>query len=547
MKFFINSTFNEKNSGIEHAQLKRAALFRDHKEPFKLVFREWNPRLHHYLKAVGVSAEETLAMFDFFQNAEEVEDKIIQARDIDFGLSDLTYTRDNDQKMYLVEKDKRLVARVRYFLEDDQKRVSVVENFDGFGNLYRVDNYDIRGFLSLTQWYTPDNKIGTEVWYSVEGKPVLETYNRYDAKKKYTKMGWRLTAGKSVYVFSTLDDLTLYFYDQLNEIYWKDGDPNIFILDRSHLGDWGLTKLKRPAYTVFHLHNSHAGDAQDTMHSVMNNFYEYGLQNANRYDAIVSATHKQTKDVKERFHPQTKLFTIPVGVVPDGVFEEARVPMAERDKHSVVMTCRIAPEKNVGLVARSVGIAKKKIPDIHLTAYGYIDHRDNDAAKKAIDQAIEDFDLKDAVTLHDYTDDVASVQKSGQIYALASVMEGFNLSMMEAQSQGMVSVTYDVNYGPNDLVVDGENGYIIPFNEGFDWQHTDEMVEKMAEKFVELFSEDDKLQEMSDKAYELSDRYSEANVWKAWQELLADAKKKSTAYYENITDGLGDQELKKKA
>lgn len=26
--FFINSTFNQKNSGIEHAQLKRAALFR---------------------------------------------------------------------------------------------------------------------------------------------------------------------------------------------------------------------------------------------------------------------------------------------------------------------------------------------------------------------------------------------------------------------------------------------------------------------------------------------------------------------------------------
>lgn len=45
---FINSTFNQKNSGIEHAQLKRASLFREHKEAFKLVFREWNPSIHRF-------------------------------------------------------------------------------------------------------------------------------------------------------------------------------------------------------------------------------------------------------------------------------------------------------------------------------------------------------------------------------------------------------------------------------------------------------------------------------------------------------------------
>ena len=47
MLFFINSTFNQKNSGIEHAQLKRASLFREHKEAFKLVFREWNPSIQN--------------------------------------------------------------------------------------------------------------------------------------------------------------------------------------------------------------------------------------------------------------------------------------------------------------------------------------------------------------------------------------------------------------------------------------------------------------------------------------------------------------------
>ncbi|PEF14758.1 glycosyl transferase family 1, partial [Bacillus cereus] len=80
-------------------------------------------------------------------------------------------------------------------------------------------------------------------------------------------------------------------------------------------------------------HNSHAGDAQEPMHSVMNNFYEFGLMNSNGYDAIVSATEKQTLDVSKRFNPQSKLFTIPVGVVPNEVFSEKRIDMKERRVH----------------------------------------------------------------------------------------------------------------------------------------------------------------------------------------------------------------------
>ncbi|WP_374284654.1 glycosyltransferase [Lactococcus sp.] len=540
MKFFINSSFNQKNSGIEHAQLKRAKLFRDHGEAFKMIFGEWNPRLHHYLNDVGVADNEILSMFDFFQDAEQVEDKIVHAQDLRFGVRNVIHFKDEEKHLYNVQTNtNQLVARVHYYTEeDDNERVSMVEIFDAFGNLYRVDNYDFRGFLSLTQWYTPDNKIGTEVWYDVHGKPVLESFNRYNTKKEYKKEGWRLTFGRAIYMFPTIDELMKHFYNLINEKYWSDTALNVFILDRTHLGDWSVLELDRPVYTVLHLHNSHAGDAQDTMHSVMNNFYEYGLTNINRYDAVVSATQKQTRDVMARFKPQTKCFTIPVGIIPDAVFDLPRVPMAERDQHSVVMTCRVAPEKNVGLVARSIGLAKAKIPDINLTVYGYIDHRDNDAAKKAIDAAIEEFDLQDAVKLYDYTNDVASVQRKGQVYALASVMEGFNLSLMEAQSNGMVSVTYDVNYGPNDLVVDQENGYVIPFNEGFSWQETDQMVEAMAEKFVELFSDADKLQAMSDKAFELSDRFSEANVWAAWQELLTDANEKAFHYVPQTQYGL---------
>lgn len=532
MLFFINSTFNEKNSGIEHAQLKRAALFRKNGEPFKMVFREWSPQVHKFLAANGVTADETLCMFDYYQKAEQFDEKIIHVEDLDFGLSDLTYVKEAEQARYLVNQGNMLVARVRYFHDDPAERVSAVESFDAFGNLYRVDFYDYRGFLSLAQWYTPDNKIGTEVWYDIAGKPILETYNKYDVNGKYQKVGWRLTAQNgAVYTFSNIEELTLHFYNDINEEYWNDDKLNIFIMDRSHLADWHLLHLERPAYTVLHLHNSHAGDAQNPMKSVMNNFYEFGLTNSNGYDAIISATEKQTKDVKKRFAPQSKLFTIPVGIVPDEEFDESkRVLMKNRKPHSVLVTARVAPEKRIDHVIRAIGIARQTVPDITLDFYGYVDHRDNDAAQKAIDAAISEYKMQDAVHQFEYANNVGEIQSQHQIYGLASIMEGFNLSMMEAISHGMVGLTYDVNYGPNELIVDGENGYVLPY----------EGINEMAEKLVELFTDDEKLQEMSTRSYELAERYSEENVWKAWEKLLRDAQKKDRTFAEPVTKGLGN-------
>ena len=99
MLFFINSTFNQKNSGIEHAQLKRAALFRKNNEAFKLVFREWNPNIHRFLGEVGISNSETLCMFDYFQKAELVEEKVLHVEDLDFGVDYLKYNKETKKNI----------------------------------------------------------------------------------------------------------------------------------------------------------------------------------------------------------------------------------------------------------------------------------------------------------------------------------------------------------------------------------------------------------------------------------------------------------------
>ena len=76
----------------------------------------------------------------------------------------------------------------------------------------------------------------------------------------------------------------------------------------------------------------------------------------------------------------------------------------------------------------------------------------------------------------------------------------------------MPAIANDVNYGPNDLVVDGKNGYVVDYDN----------VDQYAKAIVKAFEDPGNLEQLSKNAYKLSERFSEDSVWAAWQSVLND-------------------------
>ncbi|WP_105957276.1 glycosyltransferase [Apilactobacillus quenuiae] len=535
MNFFLNANFNEKNSGIEHAEIERALLFKNNNEPFKIVFQSWNPLLHHWLNLNDIKDNEILNLFDYYQHTQNIKPKKIQAKDIDFGMIKLEYKEQTDKNRYIVYQAEKIVGRINYFDDNisKDKLVSSVELFDGFEHLYRVDFYDIRGFKSMVQWYTPDNKIATEVWYSIDGKPVVEDYFRLNAQGKLTRSGYKTISDEgTVRSYLNYYELVEAFINDINDQYFSLENPNIFIMDRSENVEEFLPHLRKPSYNVLHLHNSHAGDPQNPDTSIMNNNYEYTLINANRYDGIIVPSKKQTRDVKRRFQPQCDMYTIPVSIVSNKTLNEKQVPMNKRKNKSVIATARIAPEKQLDQLVWAVYYARKKVPNITLDLYGFIDHSNNDIAQKRLKKAEKETGLEDVVKIHSYTSDVPSIQRNSQIYGVTSTSEGLSLAVMEAQSHGDVVLSYNINYGQDELVQDGKNGYLVKPNDA----------KSLGKKIAKLFANPKLLQKMSNQAYELSNRYSEKNVWSAWQNFLEHAQKswpdKVKLYRPDITKGI---------
>ena len=87
---------------------------------------------------------------------------------------------------------------------------------------------------------------------------------------------------------------------------------------------------------------------------------------------------------------------------------------------------------------------------------------------------------------------------------------------MEAVGSGLPIIGFDVRYGNQNLIRDGENGYLIPVH---DKMEKGERIEKLTECIIRLFTETN-LEEFHQSSYEVAGAYLTEKVEKKWGDLL---------------------------
>ena len=106
-----------------------------------------------------------------------------------------------------------------------------------------------------------------------------------------------------------------------------------------------------------------------------------------------------------------------------------------------------------------------------------------------------------------------------EAYLSGSTSEGFGLTLMEAVGSGLPIIGFDVRYGNQTFIDDGENGYRITVH---DKMEKTERIQKLAECIVRLFTEDD-IRAFSEHSYEKAKTYLTEEVEKKWVDVLDQA------------------------
>lgn len=172
-------------------------------------------------------------------------------------------------------------------------------------------------------------------------------------------------------------------------------------------------------------------------------------------DAVVLQTNRQKEHAKNTKWKHKVVIANPIS--------DAALccPLHDYDRpcRRIVMVGRLALQKNYAMMLRAMQRIHEQYPDMILDIYG-TGQLENDLL-----QQIREKNLEQCVTLRGWTSNSLGEYSKSDIYVMTSDYEGMPNALMEALAMGLPCISTDCDTGPEDLITDGENGFLIDVND----------------------------------------------------------------------------------
>lgn len=387
-----------------------------------------------------------------------------------------------------------------YFKNPIEKRmVSRVEWIDRNNTVYRIDYYNKYGYMYCSENVSGGNVTVREFYDRNGDIKVLEQ----TGPKTYTTFGTRISP-KSYRGFADYLEAYLKYnkiYDEniwltsdeiLNKFAWDYGNFKISYLPQNRLNsDLTVITQTNTAFRILCSEEQQVNWYKENSNYKCDRVYSYFENNELKFgkkEALTITESDQLEYIEQLIND----------------FPEITFHIAASTIMSDKLT-RLDINNNVELYPCITEQKRKELFDI----YG----KGGDEAK--LKGLIGRLGCADYVHLmgQQKLDDV---YKHYDAYVAASQSEGFGLTLMEAIGSGLPIVGFDVRYGNQTFIDDGQNGYKIPITDEMDQK---EKIKLLSERIVRMFTEDD-MDAFSAHSYEKAKEYLTKEVVHRWIELL---------------------------
>ncbi|APY07145.1 hypothetical protein BWZ20_01980 [Winogradskyella sp. J14-2] len=132
----------------------------------------------------------------------------------------------------------------------------------------------------------------------------------------------------------------------------------------------------------------------------------------------------------------------------------------------------------------------------------------NESKLKAL---IKELNLEDKVTMLPKIKNVHDYYNKASIFAFASKAEGFPNVLLEAMHFGLPSLSTDCNYGPSELITNGENGFLAPVD---DQDAFVDYLEKLVDNKALRLS-------FSKESKKTTENFLDTHVTSSWRDLIS--------------------------
>lgn len=217
-----------------------------------------------------------------------------------------------------------------------------------------------------------------------------------------------------------------------------------------------------------------------------------------KYQNIVFLTEEQVHDFTNEFGEHKGYRVIPHGIDK---------PVTDKDKdkvnpHLAVSLARYHKEKGLEDGIRAFRNVVNEIPDAVYEIYGIGEH------EQYFQDLIKELKLENNVHLKGFTDNKIEVFQKAACSIMTSKSEGFGLTILESLAAGTPVVSYNIKYGPKDMIIDGKNGYLV------------ENQEELAEKIITIMTEDRRRKKLAKNTTSIFKEFGHEQFLEKWIELL---------------------------
>lgn len=194
-----------------------------------------------------------------------------------------------------------------------------------------------------------------------------------------------------------------------------------------------------------------------------------------------------------------------IAVIPNPA--EISPTRANPASKKIIAAGRISPVKNFGDLIEAFAGVTKDFADWELHFFG----EDYIGTQAKLENKINRYGLQKPIKFMGISDDLKTEMYSYSIYAMTSETECFPMVLLEALSVGLTVISYDCPTGPQHILKNEEDSFLVPYKN----------LDIFTEKLKMLMQNENRRREMGQKGQENVQRFSIEIVMKQWKDLLS--------------------------
>jgi glycosyltransferase involved in cell wall biosynthesis len=213
-----------------------------------------------------------------------------------------------------------------------------------------------------------------------------------------------------------------------------------------------------------------------------------------KYDRFVVLTKQDKQSWKNHKN---------ISVIYNSVTNSDNKIVSSLENKKILAIGRLSFQKNLELLIELWSEISKIHPDWSLTIVGTGD-------SKELKNKIRMMNLENVINLVSSTNAINDYYINSSLYLMTSRFEGLPMVLLEAQNFGLPIVSLDCKCGPNEIITDGEDGFLIKMEDSSGF----------IKKTSMLIENDSMRKEFGKKAKVNSSMFSEKVIMKQWTSLF---------------------------